>query len=64
MIVSDIYDGIFRNCIPKVFCKKVVLEKFTKFTREHLCQSLLCNNVPGLGLELYLKRGSGTGVFL
>ena len=42
--------------------KKVVLRNFTKFTGKHLCQSLFFNKVPGLGLQLYLKRDSGTGV--
>ena len=25
---------------PEVFCKKVVLRNFTKFTGKHMCQSL------------------------
>ena len=43
---------------------KVVLRNFAKLTGKHLCQSLFFNKVAGLGLELYLKRDSGTGVFL
>ena len=31
-----------------VFCKKDVLENFTKFTGKDLCQSLFCNKVAGL----------------
>ena len=39
---------------PEVFCKKVVFRNFTKFTGKCLCQT---------GLQLYLKRDSGTGIF-
>ena len=41
-----------RSSRPEVFCKKCVPRNFAKFTRKHLCQ------------KLYLKRDSGTGVFL
>ena len=34
-----------RNSRPEVFCKKVVLRNFTKFTGKHLCQSLFLNKV-------------------
>ena len=47
---------------PEVFCKNDVLRNFAKFTGKHLCQSLFFNKVAGL--QLYLKRYSGTGVFL
>ena len=30
----------FQKQLPEVFCKKVVLKIFAKFTRKHLCQSL------------------------
>ena len=30
----------FQKQLPEVFCKKVVLKNFAKFTRKHLCQSL------------------------
>ena len=30
---------------PEVFCEKVVLRNFAKFTGKHLCQSLFFNNV-------------------
>ena len=39
----------------EVFCGKVVLRNFTKFTGKHLCQSLS---------PATLKRDSGTGFFL
>ena len=32
-----------------VFCKKGVLRNLAKFTRKHLCQSLLFNKVAGRG---------------
>ena len=34
------FRDMYRNSHPKVFCKKVVLRNFTKFTGKHLCQSL------------------------
>ena len=30
----------YRSSRPEVFCKKVVLRNFAKFTEKHLCQSL------------------------
>ena len=41
---------------PEVFCKKGVLENFTKFTGKHLCQSLLFNKVAGLKPATLLKK--------
>ena len=43
--------GRCRSSRPDVFCKKVVLRKFTKFTGKHLHQSLYFNNVAGLRPE-------------
>ena len=56
----------FRSSRPKVFCKKGVLWNFDKFIGKHPCQSLFSNKVagPSLSLQLYLKRDSGTSVFL
>ena len=34
------YYTIFKSSRPEVFCEKVVLKNFAKFTRKHLCQSL------------------------
>ena len=34
---------LFRSSRPEVFCKKGVLENFTKFTGKHLYQSLFFN---------------------
>ena len=48
---------------PEVFCKKNVLRTFAKFTGKHMYQGLF-NKVAGLRLQLYLKRDSGTVVFL
>ena len=36
---------------PEVFCKKVVLRNFAKFTRKHLCQSQACNFIKNETLE-------------
>ena len=64
---------MYRNSHPEVFYKSIVLRNFTKFIGKHLCQSLFFNKiklrVSGLKLtswqlELYLKRDSGTVVFL
>ena len=41
-----------RSSCPEVFCKKVVLRNFAKFTGKHLCQSVFFNKVAGLGLQL------------
>ena len=44
--------------------EKGVLRNFAKFTGKHLSQNLFYNKVEALGLQLYYKRDSGTGVFL
>ena len=46
--------NICRSSRPEVFCKKSVLRNFAKFTRKHLCQSLLFNK--GLRLATLLKK--------
>ena len=43
-----------RSSLPEVFCKKGVLRNLAKFTGLQLY----------LGLQIYLKRDTGTGVFL
>ena len=53
---------VIRYIRPEVFCQKGVLRNFAKFIGKHLCQSLFL--VAGSSLQLYLKRDSGTGVFL
>ena len=42
--------------LPEVFCKKVVLRNFAKFTGKLLCQSLFFNKVVGLRPKLLKKR--------
>ena len=39
-----------------MFCKKGVLENFTKFTVKHLCQGLFFNKIVGSGLQLIKKE--------
>ena len=34
------FECYFRSSRPEVFCEKVVLKNFAKFTGKHLCQSL------------------------
>ena len=41
---------------PEVFCKKVVLRNFVKFTGKLLCHSLFLNKVAGLRPKLLKKR--------
>ena len=52
---------MFEKQPPELFYeKKVFLKNFAKFTGKPLCQSFFFNKVAGL----YLKRDSGTSVFL
>ena len=53
-----------RSSRPEVFCEKGVLTNFGKFTGKHLCQSLFFNKIAGGRLQIYLKRDSGSAVFL
>ena len=39
---------IWQLMAPEVFCQKSVVNNFVKFTKKHLCQSLLFNKVAGL----------------
>ena len=41
---------------PEVFYKKGVLRYLTKFTRKHLCQSLIFNKVAGIRPATVLKK--------
>ena len=41
---------------PKVFCKKVALKNFAKFTAKHLCQSLFFNKATGVMPATLLKK--------
>ena len=47
---------LFRSSCPDLFCKKVVLKNFTKFTGKHLCQSLFVNKVAGLRPATFFKK--------
>ena len=55
---------IYKRSHPGCSIKKVLLKIFHKLTGKHLCWSLFLNKVAGLGLELYWKSNSSTGVFL
>ena len=57
-------DFNFKRSHLRCFVKKGVLENFAKFTGKHLCQSLFLIKLQSSGLQRYLKRDSGTGVFL
>ena len=52
----------FRSSHQRCSMEKGALRNFAKFTGKHLCQSLFFNKV--VGLQIYLKRHSATGVFL
>ena len=50
---------VFRRCRSsrrEVFCKKVVLRNFAKFTGKHLCQSLFFSKFAGLSPATLLKK--------
>ena len=46
----------YRSSCPELFCQKVVLENFAKFTGKHLCQSVFFNKVAGLSPATLLKQ--------
>ena len=46
----------FRSSRPEVFCKKGVIRNFAKFTRKHLCQSLVIKKVAGRRPATLLKK--------
>ena len=46
----------YRSSRLEVLCRKSVLRNFEKFTRKHLCQSLLFNKVAGLRTVTSLKK--------
>ena len=54
---SSLSQMFFRSSCPEMFCKKAILRDFPKFTRKHLCQSLLITKVAvaSQGRQLYLK---------
>ena len=53
-----------RSSHQRCSMKKGVLRNFTKFTGKHLCQTLFFSKVAGFRPATFLKRGSGTSVFL
>ena len=66
VLTYQLYEKIhlYSSSCPEVFSKKGVLRNFAKFAGKHLCQGLFFNDGVGLSLQLYLKRDSGTGIFL
>ena len=57
-IVWNFEFSLSKGSRSEVFCKIGVLRNFAKFTRKHLCQSLLFNKVAGLLRWLLLfKQG-------
>ena len=61
---KEVNDFIDRSSRPQVFCKKGVLRNFTKFTLKNTCARVSFLVKLLAGLQLYLKKDSGTGVFL
>ena len=47
---------IFKKQPPEVFCKKIALKNFAKFTGKHLCQGLFFNKVAGFRPSTLLKK--------
>ena len=47
-----------------MFYEKGVLRNFANSTGKYLSQNLIFNKVPDHRLAIFLKRDSGTGVFL
>ena len=45
-----------RRSQQKRSLRNLVLRNFAKFRRKHLCQSLFCNKVSSLGLQLCLAQ--------
>ena len=45
-----------RSSRPEVFCLKLVLRNFEKFTGKHTCESLFFNKVAGLRPATLLKK--------
>ena len=52
-----------RSSHPEVFCKKVVLRNFAKFTGKDLCQSLFFNKVASLETCNFIKKETSAQVF-
>ena len=48
--------SLFRSSRTEVFCKKIVLRNFAKFTGKHLCQGLFFNKVAGLTHTTLFKK--------
>ena len=49
---------------PELLCKKGVLKNLAKFMGKQLARVSFLIKLLALGLQLYYKRDSGTGVFL
>ena len=49
--VLEYVQNQYRSSRPEVFCKKVGLRNFAKFTGKQLCQSFFLNKVAGLKKE-------------
>ena len=60
---NDKFQRLTSECQKELFCEKGVLKNFTKFTGKHLRQSIFFDKVADR-VQLYLKRGFGTGVFV
>ena len=64
-LVFEVSEAVSRRSSrPELLYTKGALKNFAKFIGKHLCQSFFLIMLHTLGLELYLKRDSGTSVFL
>ena len=63
-IMVFVFKVFYRSSRPEVFCKKVVLRNFTKFTGKHLCQRLFFNKVnDSFLIKTLFKKESLAQVF-
>ena len=53
---QKIFILFFKSSRPEVFCKKVILKKFAKFTGKHLRAAALFKRDPNTGVFLWLLR--------
>ena len=57
LIINDLVPFLFSEEVSGIFCLKLVLTNFAKFTRKHLYRGLLISTkLQSFSLQLYLKR--------
>ena len=64
LLANAFINSQFRSSRLDVFCRKGFHRNFAKFTGKHLCWSPFLNKVAVLKACNFVKKDSGTGVFL